>query len=149
MSDLRIPPGPGLPAGLVVPASELIERYSHSSGPGGQGVNTADSRVQLSFDIAASSVLDETQRDRLLHRLRTRLAGPVVTVVSTATRSQRQNRIDARDRLAAILREGLAPPSPPRRRTRPTKGSVERRLAAKRRRGEAKRDRARPEGMSA
>ncbi|OCL36954.1 peptide chain release factor 1 [Tessaracoccus lapidicaptus] len=147
MSDLRIPPGPGLPAGLVVPASELIERYSHSSGPGGQGVNTADSRVQLSFDIAASSVLDETQRDRLLHRLRTRLAGPVVTVVSTATRSQRQNRIDARDRLAAILREGLAPPSPPRRRTRPTKGSVERRLAAKRRRGEAKRDRSRPEAM--
>ncbi|MCC6496197.1 MAG: aminoacyl-tRNA hydrolase, partial [Propionibacteriaceae bacterium] len=64
MDDLRLPPGPGLPAGLVIPAGELVERYSRSSGPGGQGVNTTDSRVQLSFDLAATSVLDDLQRER-------------------------------------------------------------------------------------
>ncbi|MBB1511451.1 MULTISPECIES: alternative ribosome rescue aminoacyl-tRNA hydrolase ArfB [unclassified Tessaracoccus] len=145
MSELRIAPGPGLPEGLVVPAGELTERFSHASGPGGQGVNTSDSRVQLSFDVAASAVLDDVQRERLLHRLRSRLAGTVLTVVSAESRSQRQNRGAARERLAAMLREGLAPPSPPRRRTRPTRGSVERRLTTKRRHGEIKRGRGRPE----
>lgn len=66
MSEVHIAPGPGLPFGLVIPAQELVERYSHASGPGGQGVNTADSRVQLSFDVAASSVLNEVQRERVL-----------------------------------------------------------------------------------
>lgn len=136
---------PGLPEGLVIPSRELIERFSHASGPGGQGVNTADSRVQLSFDVAASAVLDEVQRERLQHRLRTRLSGTVLTVVSAGFRSQRQNREAARERLAALLLEGLAPPSPPRRRTRPTRGSIERRLGNKRRLGETKRRRARPD----
>lgn len=142
---MRIPPAPGLPAGLVIPSAELTERFSHASGPGGQGVNTADSRVQLSFDVAASTVLDQGQRERLEHRLQSRLAGSVLTVVSAGFRSQRRNRVDARERLAALLQEGLAPPSPPRRSTRPTRGSVRRRLNNKRRTGEIKRGRARPD----
>lgn len=145
VSGLRITPSPGAPAGLVIPADELVERYSHASGPGGQGVNTADSRVQLSFDIAASSVLDEVQRDRLLRRLQSRLAGTVLVVVAAEFRSQRRNRIAARERLAVLLSEGMAPPPRPRRATRPTRGSIERRLTSKRLRGETKRARARPD----
>ncbi len=129
----------------MIPAGELVERYSHASGPGGQGVNTADSRVQLSFDIATSSVLDEVQRERLLHRLRSRLAGTVLTVVAAESRSQRLNRITARERLAELLSQGVAPPPRPRRATRPTRGSIDRRLTGKRRRGEIKRSRARPD----
>lgn len=144
MSDLRIAPGPGIPAGLVIPAHELVERFSHASGPGGQGVNTSDSRVQLSFDVAASAALEEAQRERLLRRLRARLFGTVLVVVAADSRSQRQNRGAARERLSALLRDGLAPPPPPRRATQPTRGSVDRRLATKRRRGETKRHRSRP-----
>lgn len=142
MSGLRIAPAPGLPAGLAIPGRELVERYSHASGPGGQGVNTTDSRVQLSFDVAASTALDEVQRDRLLRRLATRLNGTVLTVVAANSRSQQQNRAAARDRLAALIRDALAPPSPPRRASRPTRASIERRLAGKRHRAEAKRRRA-------
>lgn len=145
MDELRILPGPGIPAGLVIPDRELIERYSHASGPGGQGVNTTDSRVQLSFDVAASGVLDDLQRDRLLRRLGTRLDGTVLTVVAAERRSQRQNRTIARERLAALLRDAIAPPAPPRRASRPSRGAIERRLAAKRRRGEVKRQRSRPD----
>jgi len=145
VSELRIAPAPGMRAGLVIPDRELVERFSHASGPGGQGVNTADSRVQLSFDVAASAALDEVQRERLLRRLAARLNGTVVTVAAAEFRSQRQNRAAARERLAALLREGIAPPSPSRRASRPTRGSIERRLANKRRRGETKRHRANPE----
>jgi ribosome-associated protein len=145
VSDVRVGPGPGVPEGLVIPSGELVERYSHASGPGGQGVNTSDSRVQLSFDVAASAVLSEAQRARLLHRLAPRLDGTVVTIVAAEFRSQRRNRLAARERLAALLAEALAPPSPPRRATRPTRGSIDRRLASKRRRSETKRQRARPE----
>ena len=70
MDDLRIPPGPGCPRGLRVPAVELIERFSHASGPGGQGVNTSDSRVQLGLDLATTTALDEQQRERALAHLR-------------------------------------------------------------------------------
>lgn len=146
MDDLRLAPAPGLPAGLVIPARELVERYSHGTGPGGQGVNTSDSRVQLSFDLAASGVLDDAQRERLLRRLPSRLAGTVLTVVATESRSQRQNRVAARERLAALLSQALAPPAPPRRASRPTRGSIERRLAEKRHRAETKRRRGRPDG---
>lgn len=138
-------PGPGMPAGLVIPDRELIERYSHASGPGGQGVNTTDSRVQLSFDVGASAALDDVQRDRLLRRLGTRLDGTVLTVVAAERRSQRQNRMIARERLATLLRDAMAPPAPPRRPSRPTRGAIERRLAAKRLRGEVKRQRSRPD----
>lgn len=144
MNELRVEPGPGLPGGLVIPASELVERYSRSSGPGGQGVNTTDSRVQLSFDVAASTVLSEVQRTRLLRRLRSRLDTGVLTVDASEHRSQWRNREAARVRLAGLLREALAPPPPPRRATRPTRGSVDRRLAGKRRRAEVKLQRSRP-----
>jgi ribosome-associated protein len=144
VKELRIPPAPAAPAGLVIPEGELVERYSHASGPGGQGVNTADSRVQLSFDVAASAAFDEVQRERLLRRLRPRLTGTVLTVVAAEFRSQRLNRVAARERLVELLSEGLAPPPPPRRATRPTRSSIDRRLTNKRRRGETKRSRARP-----
>lgn len=144
MSELRIAPAPGLPAGLVIPDDELVERYSHASGPGGQGVNTSDSRVRLSFDVAASTVLDEAQRERVLHRLRSRLVGTVLTIVAAEFRSQARNRAAARERLGALLREAIAPPPPPRRPTRPTRSSINRRLTTKRLRAETKRNRARP-----
>ena len=144
MAELTVDPGPGIPDGLVIPSAELVERFSRSSGPGGQGVNTTDSRVQLSFDVAASSVFTDAQRHRVMHRLRQRLVGSVITVESSEQRSQFQNRAAARERLAAILREALAPPPPKRRPTRPTRGSVERRLTSKRRRSETKAGRRRP-----
>lgn len=143
MRDLHVPPGPGCPRGLVIPAGELTERFSHASGPGGQGVNTADSRVQLSLDLAATAALDDTQRARALGALAPRLAGTVLTVSAEEHRAQRRNRVAARDRLAELLRESLAPP-PPRRATKPTRGSQRRRLEAKRRRSEVKQARRRP-----
>ena len=139
-SDLRISPGPGVPRGLVVPAAELTERFSRASGPGGQGVNTTDSRVQLSLDLAATSALDERQRARVLAGLAPRLAGTVLTVSAEEHRAQRRNRVAARERLAALLRQALAPDAP-RRATKPTRGSQRRRLQAKRRRGEVKQGR--------
>lgn len=142
--DLRIPPGPGLPRGQVISASDLAERFSRSSGPGGQGVNTTDSRVQLSLDIATAAGFTPEQRERLLARLATRLDGTVLTVEASEHRSQRRNRAAARERLASLVGEALAPPPPRRRPTRRTRGSQQRRLAAKRRRGETKAARARP-----
>ena len=133
MKDLRVPPGPGLPDGLVIPDTELVERFSRSPGPGGQSVNTTDSRVELSWDPALSEALDESQRARA----RTRSTGPIV-VVSHEQRSQHRNRIAARERLAMRIRELLAPPPPPRRPTKPTRGSKERRLDAKRQRSQTK-----------
>ena len=143
MDDLLVMSGPGAPRGLRVPAAELVERFSHASGPGGQGVNTTDSRVQLSLDLATTTALDETQRQRLLAVLSPRLDGTVLTVTASEQRSQRQNRRAARERLAGLLREPLAPPVP-RRPTRPTRGSQRRRLEAKQRRSELKRTRRRP-----
>lgn len=144
MDDLRVAPGPGAPRGLTVPAGELVERFSHASGPGGQGVNTADSRVQLSLDLATTTCLDETQRARLLERLAPRLAGTLLTVDAQEHRAQRRNRVAARERLAELLREALAPPVP-RRATRPTRGSQRRRLEGKRQRAETKQNRRRPD----
>lgn len=145
MEGLRIGPGPGIPAGLVVPPSDLVERFVKSSGPGGQGVNTTDSRVLLSIDVAACASLSDAQRRRILRNLESRLDGTVLTVVASTQRSQVRNRSEARERMAAILREALAPPPPPRRKTKPTRGSVRRRLAAKKRRSELKSTRRKPE----
>jgi ribosome-associated protein len=128
-------------ATVVVPAAELRERFSRSSGPGGQGVNTADSRVELSFDVARSPAIPEDARPRLLARLANRLVDGVLTIAASEQRSQLANRQAARARLAAILRAALAPPPPPRRPTRPSRGARERRLAAKRRRSDLKRGR--------
>lgn len=145
MNDLTLAPGPGIPDGLVIPAADLTERFARSSGPGGQGVNTTDSKVQLSFDLAASTVLSDAQKRRALRNLAPRLSGTVLTVSVSTQRSQLRNRSEARERMAAILREALAPPPPPRRKTKPTRGSVRRRLAAKKRRSELKSTRRRPD----
>jgi len=143
VDSLHITPGPGAPHGLTVPARELLEQFSHASGPGGQGVNTTDSRVQLSLDLATTTALTEVQRKRVLERLETRLAGTVLTINAAEHRSQRRNRTAARERLAELIREAIAPPVI-RRATRPTRGSQRRRLAGKRERAEVKQNRRRP-----
>ena len=125
--------------GMAIPAAELSWRFSRSSGPGGQGVNTTDSRVELSWDAASSSVLRGPARERALERLGHRLVGGVVTVAASEYRAQLRNREAARMRLAALVRAALAPPPRPRRPTRPTRGSQLRRVEAKTRRGEVKR----------
>ena len=142
--DLLVEPGPGVPRGLVIPAAELTERFSRSSGPGGQAVNTADSRVELSFDIAASAALSETQRNRALRNLAARLAGGALIVTASEHRQQRRNRVAARERMAAMLRAALAPPPPPRRATKPSRAAQQRRLDEKHRRSETKASRSRP-----
>lgn len=143
--DLVVVPGPGVPQGITVPASELVERFSRSTGPGGQGVNTADSRVELELDVRASPSFTETQRRRVLRALGSRLVDDRLLVVAASEhRQQRRNRVAARERMAALLREAMAPPPPARRATRPTRGSVERRLDAKRRRADTKAGRSRP-----
>lgn len=128
---------------LVVPASELRERFSRSGGPGGQGVNTADSRVELSFDLAASPSIPAHLKQRMLDRLAGRLVDGVLTIAASEHRAQLQNRAAARERLAVILREAAAPPPPMRRATKPTRGSQERRIASKKRRADTKRGRGR------
>lgn len=131
--------------GHVVPAAELRWRFSRSSGPGGQSVNTTDSRVELSFDLAGSRAFPPALRDRALERLADRLVAGVLTVAASENRSQWRNRQAARARLAALLSEAVAPPARTRRPTRPTAASRRRRLEDKRRRGSVKRDR-RPPG---
>lgn len=143
MEDVIVPAGPGAPHGLVVPAGELVEQFTHSSGPGGQGVNTADSRVQLSLDLARTTALNETQRERVLDNLAGRLSGTVLSISAEEHRSQRRNRTAARQRLAELLRDAVAPVIA-RRPTRPTKGSQRRRLEGKRQRAEIKRNRRPP-----
>lgn len=128
----------------TVPEAELSWRFSRSSGPGGQGVNTTDSRAELSYDVARAGSLPDTLRERALARLGGRLVGGVLTVAASEHRSQLQNREAAERRLAQLLREAVSPPPPPRRATRPTRGSVERRLAGKRERGQVKRQRRGP-----
>jgi ribosome-associated protein len=126
---------------LVLPGDELIERFSRSSGPGGQSVNTTDSRVELRFDLAGSRSLPASVKDRLQRRLAGRLVDGAIVVVASEHRSQLRNREAARARLAALIRSALAPPPPDRRPTRPSRGAREERLAAKRRRAELKRRR--------
>ena len=129
---------------VVIPPHELIWRFSRSSGPGGQGVNTTDSRVELSFDVGTSQALSPLLRGRAVQRLGSRLVDGVVTVVASEHRSQLRNREAALARLAELLREAVAPPAAPRRPTRPTRSAVERRLADKRRRSEVKKQRRLP-----
>lgn len=129
---------------FVVPAGDLHERFSRSSGPGGQGVNTTDSRVEVTFDVARSSSVPEDLRPRLLTRLAPRLVDGRLTVVAAEERRQLANRKSARERVAQLLREAAAPPPPKRRPTKPTRGSKERRLAGKKRRSDIKRGRGRP-----
>ncbi len=135
--------------GVTIPEHELSWRFSRSSGPGGQSVNTADSRVELLFDLAGSPSVPEHLRSRALARLEGRLGGRVVdgtiSVVASEYRSQLRNREAARARLGELLERAFAPPPPRRRTTRPTRGSKERRLAGKKRRSDVKAMRRRPE----
>src|SRR6185437_3004709 len=101
----------GMPADLpvtsrwTIPAGELSERFSRSSGPGGQGVNTADSRVELTLDVAGSPSIPTNVRSRVLRRLGSRLVAGELTVVASEHRTQLANRRAARERMAALLRE--------------------------------------------
>jgi ribosome-associated protein len=125
--------------GAVIPQQELSWRFSRSSGPGGQSVNTTDSRVELSYDLAASDALGPVLKERALRALSGRLVDGVITVTASEHRSQLRNRQTAASRLAALLTEATAPPHAPRRPTRPSHAARERRLAAKQRRSELKR----------
>lgn len=129
--------------GFVVPGRELTERFSRSSGPGGQGVNTTDSRVELAFDVAASGAIPEHLRERVLERLASRLRGGVLVVTASEHRAQLDNRQAARERMTVLLREAAAPPPRKRRPTKPTRGSKERRLDAKKQRSQLKQSRRR------
>lgn len=130
--------------GVTIPEAELSWRFSRSSGPGGQGVNTADSRVELSWDAAGSSALSTVQRDRLLERLTGRLVDGVLTIAASEHRAQLRNRDAARERLAGVIADALRPPAPARRATKPSRGAKERRLKAKQRRTDVKQLRRRP-----
>lgn len=137
-------PGLRVSAGVTIPESELSWRFSRSSGPGGQGVNTADSRAELVWDAAASIAMSPAQRERLLERLGGRLVDGVLTIAASEHRAQLRNRDAARERLVALVGEALRPPAPPRRATKPSRGSKERRLKAKQRRTDVKQLRQRP-----
>jgi ribosome-associated protein len=137
-------PGLRVAAGVTIPESELSWRFSRSSGPGGQGVNTADSRVELVWDAAGSAALSPVQRERLLERLSGRLVDGVLTIAASEHRAQLRNRDAARDRLVAVVSDALRPPSPTRRATKPTRGAKERRLKAKQHRTDVKQLRRRP-----
>lgn len=125
--------------GITIPADELTWRFSRSPGPGGQSVNTADTRAELSFDLAASQALPPVLQQRALATLADRLAGGVITVAASEYRSQLRNREAAAGRLSELLTEATAPPAAPRRPTKPTRASRERRLADKQRRSQTKR----------
>lgn len=139
-------PGPlEIRNGVVVPDSELEWRFSRSSGPGGQSVNTTDSRVELTLDVIGSAAFTEPQRQRLLARLGHRITDGAVTVTASEHRSQLRNREAAERRLTQLLREGLAPPPRTRRPTSPTRSSVRRRLDEKSQRGQLKQKRRPPQ----
>jgi ribosome-associated protein len=135
------PEGLRISRSIVVPERELSERFSRSSGPGGQGVNTTDSRVELSYDVAGSPSLPETTRARMLARLEGRLVEGVLTVSASEHRAQLANRRAARERMTAVLTEAAAPPPRKRRATKPSRAANQRRLDAKKRRSETKQGR--------
>lgn len=129
------PPAPS------IPESELVERFVRAAGPGGQNVNKVATAVELRFDVAGSPSLSEPVRARLLARRDRRMTGEGVLVINAQRfRTQDRNRQDARERLAAFIATGLVAPKK-RVATRPTRGSVERRLGAKRERSTVKRGR--------
>ncbi|MFF2329215.1 MULTISPECIES: alternative ribosome rescue aminoacyl-tRNA hydrolase ArfB [unclassified Streptomyces] len=134
--------GPYVIRGSVsLPEAELMWRFSRSSGPGGQHVNTSDSQAELRFDLAATESLPEVWKERALQRLEGRLVGGVIAVRASEHRSQWRNRETALVRLASLLAEATAPPPRPRRKSRIPRGINERRLREKKQRGETKRGR--------
>jgi ribosome-associated protein len=124
----------------IIPDADLTWRFSRASGPGGQYVNTTDTRVQLSFDLAGSDAFPDELKQRMLARL-----GDQVVIVASEHRSQLRNRRAAGDRLAELLEEAMKPPPAPRVPTKPSKASQQRRIEQKKQRGEMKRLRGRPE----
>ena len=133
MDDIR------LAHGVVVPARELSFSAARGGGPGGQSVNTTDSKVELRWDVRGSEALSAAQRDRLLERLAPRLTGDGVLILQGSEhKSQHRNREAVVARFTAIVGEALEPPRM-RRRTRPSRGAKQRRLEAKRHRSELKR----------
>ena len=136
--DLEVSPA------LTIPERELGWRFSRSSGPGGQHVNTSDSRVELFWNVAESTVLSADQRMLLLTRLEHRLVAGVVTVAASEQRSQLRNRESALRKLADLVTAGLAPDARARRATKPTRGSARRHLAVKQQRSATKQNRQRP-----
>ncbi|MCO7240530.1 alternative ribosome rescue aminoacyl-tRNA hydrolase ArfB [Aeromicrobium sp. CnD17-E] len=128
---------------LRIPDDELTWRFSRSSGPGGQHVNTSDTRVEVTWDLRRSTVLSEAQRALAEERLRTRLVDGTLTLASSQYRSQHRNREAVRVRLEQLVAAAVVPPRP-RRATRPTRASQRRRVDAKKRRGDVKRTRRRP-----
>jgi len=128
-----------------IPASELQWQFSRAGGAGGQHVNTTDSRVQLSWDLNASAALTEQQRSRARRHLAGDLVDGVITLAASERRSQLRNRELARERLAAAIAEAIAPPPPPRRPTKPSRAAKQRRVDAKKRRGQTKQLRQRPD----
>ena len=129
---------------LTIPAAELGWRFSRSSGPGGQHVNTSDSRVELSWRVTSSRALSHDQRVLVLARLQRQLVGGVITVSAPEQRSQLRNRETALAKLAEIVAAAVRPDAAPRRPTKPTRGSGRRHLAAKQQRSATKRQRQRP-----
>ena len=124
---------------LEIPPHELKWRFSRSSGPGGQSVNTSDSRVELSVDVASSTAFTPLLRERALRRLADRLVDGVLTVTASEHRSQLRNREAALARMADQLRAAIAPPRPPRKATKPSRAARQRRLDDKKHRGQIKR----------
>nr|WP_239133843.1 alternative ribosome rescue aminoacyl-tRNA hydrolase ArfB [Rugosimonospora africana] len=123
---------------LAIPRTELTWRFSRSGGPGGQSVNTADSRVELRFDLAGTDSIPDYLKTRALQRLQSRLVDGAIVVTASEHRSQLQNRRAAEARLVALLADAVAAPAKPRRATRPSRASVERRIASKKRRSQTK-----------
>jgi ribosome-associated protein len=136
--DLAVPAGPGLASGATIPAGELVERFSRSPGPGGQSVNTTDTRVELLFAPGSSTAFTDAERARLVRNLAEAMTRGQVSVVASEHRSQLRNRIAARERLVGLLREAVAPPPPPRRTTKPSRASQRRRVEAKKQAGRTK-----------
>lgn len=140
MDDLRVTPR------LVIPAADLELRFSRSGGPGGQNVNRRDTRVELLFDVGASSALSQRQRERVLTKLAGRIdAAGRLRVVADEERTQARNRAVAAERMRALLAEALKPDPRPRVKTKPGRAAVERRLTEKRVRSRVKRERTQPD----